>query len=107
MPNGPSVVIISEPFWRTRFGADSGVIGRLIEVNGLSREIVGVMPADFRFPEADTRLAAAVDPTPRSRVASTTTRGAARPGVSKRAAQRDSPRCPGGGAVPDLAPGFR
>lgn len=56
VPNGPSVVIISEQVWRSRFGADSGIIGRLLEVNGLSREIVGVMPARFRYPSADTRL---------------------------------------------------
>ena len=55
-PNGPIVVIISEALWRSRFGADSGIIGRQIEVNGRSREIVGVMPARFRYPNAETRL---------------------------------------------------
>ena len=55
-PNGPNVVIIGEPLWRSRFGADSGIVGRLIEVNGRSREIVGVMPARFRYPSAETRL---------------------------------------------------
>ena len=56
MPNGPNVVIISEGVWRGRFGADSGIIGRLLEVNGSSREIVGVMPATFHYPSAETRL---------------------------------------------------
>jgi predicted permease len=56
IPNGPSVVIISEQLWRSRFGADPAIIGRLIEVNGLSREIVGVMPARFSYPTADTRM---------------------------------------------------
>ena len=55
-PNGPSVVLISEGLWRSRFGADRGVIGRTLEVNGRSREIVGVMPERFRFPLAGIQL---------------------------------------------------
>lgn len=56
VPNGPRVVIISEQLWRSRFGSDANIIGRLIEVNGLSREIVGVMPVSFRYPASETRL---------------------------------------------------
>ncbi len=55
-PNGPDVVIISEQLWRSRFGSDANIIGRLVEINGLSREVVGVMPASFRYPTAETRL---------------------------------------------------
>jgi predicted permease len=50
------VVMISEGLWRTRFGADPKIIGTLLDVNGRSREIVGVMPSRFRFPEATTQL---------------------------------------------------
>jgi hypothetical protein len=32
--NGPAVVIIGEQLWRTRYGADSAIIGRMVEVNG-------------------------------------------------------------------------
>ena len=56
VPNGPSVVVISEGFWRTRLGGDPRVLGRTLEVNGRPREIVGVMPSRFRFPEATTQL---------------------------------------------------
>jgi predicted permease len=55
-PNGPNVVIISEQLWRSRFGSDANIIGRLVEINGLSREVVGVMPPSFRYPTAETRL---------------------------------------------------
>ena len=55
-PDGPDVVIISDALWRTRFGADPKIIGRKLEVSGVSREIVGVMPPQFRFPTTDTRL---------------------------------------------------
>jgi len=55
-PNGPLVVLLSEGVWRTRFGADRGVIGRSLEINGRTRQIIGVMPQRFRFPTATTRL---------------------------------------------------
>lgn len=50
----PTVVLISEQFWRTRFGADHGVIGRTLDVDGVPAHIIGVMPASFAFPEATT-----------------------------------------------------
>ena len=56
LPNAPSVVIISEGLWRTRFGADRAVVGRTLDVNGKARQIVGVMPKSFRFPSAAVRL---------------------------------------------------
>jgi putative ABC transport system permease protein len=56
VPNGPAVVMISEGLWRTRFGGDRGVIGRMLQVAGTSRQIVGVMPESFRFPDARTEL---------------------------------------------------
>ncbi|HEX6967015.1 MAG TPA: ABC transporter permease [Gemmatimonadaceae bacterium] len=55
-PKGRPVVIISDGLWRTRFGADPHVLGRTLDVNGVSREIVGVMPKTFRFPSADAEL---------------------------------------------------
>ena len=44
------VVVLSHAFWRTRLGGDPGAIGRTITLDGAPHEIVGVMPADFRFP---------------------------------------------------------
>ena len=35
--------------WQRRFGADPGIVGRAIAVDGRPRTVVGVMPADFRF----------------------------------------------------------
>ena len=35
--------------WQRRFGADPGIVGRSIAVDGRPRIVVGVMPADFRF----------------------------------------------------------
>ena len=43
------VVILSYQLWQTRYdGAD--VLGRTIQVNGVAREIIGVMPKDFQLP---------------------------------------------------------
>lgn len=55
-PKAPDVVIISESMWRSRFGADPRAIGRTMDVGGLTRQIVGVMPRRFRFPAAETQL---------------------------------------------------
>ncbi len=43
------VAIISHQFWKARFGADPGILGGVIRVDGLDREIVGVMPVGFKF----------------------------------------------------------
>lgn len=41
-------VVISHELWTRRFNADPAAIGRVIEVNNLNVEIVGVLPVDFR-----------------------------------------------------------
>ncbi len=48
-PNGPRVAIISDGLWRSYFGADPSVIGRQVELNGGSCDIVGVLPRGFQF----------------------------------------------------------
>ena len=49
-PGGPSVLILGDAVWRTRFGADQSIVGRQVRLNNESRTVVGVMPAEFRFP---------------------------------------------------------
>jgi predicted permease len=50
---GPSAVLISDGFWRRRFAADPGAIGRQLHIGAFSPTIVGVMPATFQFPVRD------------------------------------------------------
>lgn len=50
---GPPVVIISSNLWQRRFGADPQIVGRTIDVAGFPHTVVGIMPADFRFPYPD------------------------------------------------------
>jgi putative ABC transport system permease protein len=53
---GPDVVIISDRYWRNRFGADPQILGRKVRFGKESSSIVGVMPASFHFPERDVDL---------------------------------------------------
>jgi predicted permease len=50
------VVVLSMGVWRERFGADPGVLGRTLIIDGASHVIVGVAPSDFAFPYQDVRL---------------------------------------------------
>ena len=50
--DGPPVTILTDAFWRTEFGADAKVIGRVIHLDGKPATIVGVLPRDFEFAPA-------------------------------------------------------
>jgi putative ABC transport system permease protein len=54
-PGGNLVAVISDAFWRNRFGADPETIGKVIAIDGSPTTIVGIMPAGFDFP-ADTEI---------------------------------------------------
>jgi len=45
--NAPA--ILSHDLWVRRYGADEGMIGRTIEINGARREVVGVLSEDFHL----------------------------------------------------------
>ncbi|MDT8342595.1 MAG: ABC transporter permease, partial [Longimicrobiales bacterium] len=49
-PGAHPVVVLGHAFWETRFGADPGVVGRTLILNGHSFEVVGVAPPDFKGP---------------------------------------------------------
>lgn len=49
-PNGAQAVLLSNELWRRRYGADTGVIGTRIAINGAPQTVVGVLPAGFRLP---------------------------------------------------------
>jgi predicted permease len=49
-------VVLSHALWQQRFGSDTSIIGRAIEIEGVSRQVLGVMPADFRFPSPKTQI---------------------------------------------------
>jgi len=49
-------VILSQALWKERFAGDPSIVGRLIQIAGQGREVLGVMPPDFRFPSAKTEI---------------------------------------------------
>ena len=48
-PGSDNVVVLSHALWQQLFGDNPEVIGRLLMLEGVSRQIIGVMPADFQL----------------------------------------------------------
>jgi predicted permease len=55
-PGAEPVAVLSQELWRRRFGGDPGWIGKTLRIDGVTRRVVGVMPASFHFPEPETEL---------------------------------------------------
>jgi len=51
-PEGKPVVILGNAFWNTRFHADPSIVGQTIHLDEAACTVVGVLPADARFPFA-------------------------------------------------------
>ena len=49
-PGADRVVVISQRLWRSRFNADPNLVGQTIALNGDAHTVVGIMPADMRYP---------------------------------------------------------
>jgi len=47
LPGGPKVVVLSEPLWREQFGGDAAMIGKNITIDGIPRQVIGILPASF------------------------------------------------------------
>lgn len=56
VPGAPEAALLSYGYWQSRFGADPAVSGRKILVDGRPREIIGVMPANFRIADLGAEL---------------------------------------------------
>jgi len=48
-----AVAMLSDVFWRQRFAADPGIVGRVIRLDGAPVTVVGVLPAAAAFPPGD------------------------------------------------------
>lgn len=46
----PPVMVLGERIWRERFGADPAIVGKSLLVSDKPTTVVGIMPAEFRFP---------------------------------------------------------
>ena len=48
-PKSNRTVILTDGYWKSRFGGDRSVLGRRILVDGDAREVIGVLPPSFQF----------------------------------------------------------
>src|SRR5262249_12477113 len=48
------VVVLSHGLWQRRFGASPNILGQTLEIDGVSSQVIGVMPEHFSFPREDT-----------------------------------------------------
>ena len=55
-PKTPERVILSHAYWERKFGSDQAVVGKSVVVDGKPREIIGVLPAGFRFLDRNPQL---------------------------------------------------
>lgn len=46
------VAVLTDSLWREQFGADPGIVGRTVKLNGFAYTVVGVMPESFHLPSA-------------------------------------------------------
>src|SRR5215475_5262318 len=56
-PGNYRVVILTHGLWQRRFGGDTNVLGRTVNVNGVARTIIGVMPPNVIYPQGAEILA--------------------------------------------------
>ena len=52
--DAPPLIVLSYHVWQNRFAGDRDIVGRTVRANGLTTEIIGVMPEGFNFPFAET-----------------------------------------------------
>lgn len=96
-PGGPSEVVLSNRFWRSQFQADPKAVGKPVSIDGRDATIIGVLPANFSFPnyglEPDVYAPADLDRdtsvTPERPVLGIFTIGRLLPGVSAGQAQAE------------------
>ena len=55
-PATTTTAILSHAFWQQRFNGAADAVGRAIQLDERSYTVVGVMPADFAFPDRETQV---------------------------------------------------
>ena len=55
-PEAPPVAVLGYRFWQRQFGGDPTVVGRTLRLEGVLREVIGVMPRRFMWRGADVYL---------------------------------------------------
>ncbi|HJR60428.1 MAG TPA: ABC transporter permease [Vicinamibacterales bacterium] len=50
-PGAEAVLVLGHSYWRSRFGADPGIVGQAFEMNGRPHTVIGVLPNVPMFPQ--------------------------------------------------------
>jgi predicted permease len=53
VPGSDNVALLSYPLWQSMFQGDPNVVGKTIRLGDTRREVIGVLPAGFRLPDAN------------------------------------------------------
>ena len=61
-PDAQPVLVLSDALWRRRFGADPAVLGRSVQLDGVTRTVVGVLPPAMRVADAEAFVPLGLDP---------------------------------------------
>jgi putative ABC transport system permease protein len=64
MIGAETVLIMEYGLWQTRYGGDESIVGKTVEVNGRQREVIGIAPPGFAFPNRDVKLWYNLSPEP-------------------------------------------
>ena len=51
----PLTAMLGHGFWLRKFGGDPSIVGRVLQIDGQAREVIGILPRDFRFLDAADR----------------------------------------------------
>ena len=49
-PGSQQTVMLSHAYWQRQFGADPGVLGSTLRINGTPHQVIGVLPPEFTLP---------------------------------------------------------
>jgi putative ABC transport system permease protein len=55
-PNETQAVILSHQYWRSHFASDPALLGKELALDGKLYQVIGITPADFEFPAANTQM---------------------------------------------------
>ena len=50
------LIVLSHRLWQDKFDGDAGIVGQMITLGGVDRQVVGVMPPGFAYPDAATQF---------------------------------------------------
>jgi putative ABC transport system permease protein len=59
-PQARPTVVLSHALWQRKFGGDPNVVSRVVQLDGVPTEIIGVMPAGFHFLSPQTAIWTAI-----------------------------------------------